>query len=325
MSWHFSRALVEEFLEANSSAGEQSTPSSSNNTHGMCWSPGKTMDASSRSRSGMMYEPLTESRGEELLTWFLEVFRARTYPAPEKAPESQESAVDSGRSLPGSLAKLDRVTSSWKTAQCLLDGDLEPFSGTWPRWGTMRNGECWERLTPERRTSGIESGSFPTPTVNGNYNRNGLSPSSGDGLATYVRMWPSQTAQSNDKTPRLTDAMLAWEGKSRPKTGAKVQARLQDAAAYWPTPTKSCSKGSGPTMIRKNGKRRGDRLDYATERMADGTPIGGKLNPTWVEWLMGWPLGWTDCAASATDKFRRWLDSHGIHSSPHPDKPQTGE
>lgn len=22
--------------------------------------------------------------------------------------------------------------------------------------------------------------------------------------------------------------------------------------------------------------------------------IGGKLNPTWVEWLMGFPIGWTD-------------------------------
>ena len=25
---------------------------------------------------------------------------------------------------------------------------------------------------------------------------------------------------------------------------------------------------------------------------------GGQLNPTWVEWLMGFPLGWTDLNAS---------------------------
>jgi hypothetical protein len=31
---------------------------------------------------------------------------------------------------------------------------------------------------------------------------------------------------------------------------------------------------------------------------------GGKLNPTWVEWLMGWPIGWTDCEPLATDKCR---------------------
>ena len=29
---------------------------------------------------------------------------------------------------------------------------------------------------------------------------------------------------------------------------------------------------------------------------------GGKLNPTWVEWLMGWPLGWTDLKPLVTDK-----------------------
>jgi hypothetical protein len=44
----------------------------------------------------------------------------------------------------------------------------------------------------------------------------------------------------------------------------------------------------------------------------DGKPVGGKLNPTWVEWLMGWPLGWTDCDASATVRFQQWLHWHGV-------------
>lgn len=25
----------------------------------------------------------------------------------------------------------------------------------------------------------------------------------------------------------------------------------------------------------------------------------GKLNPDWVEWLMGWPIGWTDTTGEA--------------------------
>lgn len=33
--------------------------------------------------------------------------------------------------------------------------------------------------------------------------------------------------------------------------------------------------------------------------------IGGPLNPPWVEWLMGFPLGWTDCADSATPSSRK--------------------
>jgi len=36
-----------------------------------------------------------------------------------------------------------------------------------------------------------------------------------------------------------------------------------------------------------------------SERRTDG-----RLNPMWVEWLMGWPLGWTDLKPLATDKFQ---------------------
>ena len=38
---------------------------------------------------------------------------------------------------------------------------------------------------------------------------------------------------------------------------------------------------------------------------------GGALNPMWVEWLMGWPIGWTDLKPLGTDKFQQWLRSHG--------------
>ena len=39
--------------------------------------------------------------------------------------------------------------------------------------------------------------------------------------------------------------------------------------------------------------------------------IGGQLNPDWVEWLMGWPVGWTALEPLAMDKFREWLEKHG--------------
>jgi hypothetical protein len=42
-------------------------------------------------------------------------------------------------------------------------------------------------------------------------------------------------------------------------------------------------------------------------------PAGGKLNPTWVEWLMGWPLGWTDLKPLEMDKFQQWQQQHGIY------------
>jgi hypothetical protein len=38
------------------------------------------------------------------------------------------------------------------------------------------------------------------------------------------------------------------------------------------------------------------------EARSMGAENGGKLNPDWVEWLMGWPLGWTDLKPLEMDK-----------------------
>jgi hypothetical protein len=56
-----------------------------------------------------------------------------------------------------------------------------------------------------------------------------------------------------------------------------------------------------------------------SERLAQGRQVllshqlqvGGILNPPWVEWLMGWPLGWTDLKPLETAKFREWQQQHG--------------
>lgn len=40
----------------------------------------------------------------------------------------------------------------------------------------------------------------------------------------------------------------------------------------------------------------------AEERRSMAAGNGGQLNPMWVEWLMGFPLGWTDLNASETPK-----------------------
>jgi hypothetical protein len=36
----------------------------------------------------------------------------------------------------------------------------------------------------------------------------------------------------------------------------------------------------------------------------------GYLSPMWTEWLMGWPIGWTDLKPLETDKFQQWQHSH---------------
>jgi len=39
----------------------------------------------------------------------------------------------------------------------------------------------------------------------------------------------------------------------------------------------------------------------------------GKLNPSWIEWLMGWPIGQSDFTPLAMESFRQWQQLHGIY------------
>lgn len=280
MSWHFSQALVAAYSAANSLDGEPSVPSKSTPTPLAYLCSDRMTAFSTRSLSGMIFVPLTADLGADVLTWFLAGFPAKTSVQRAKALELEESEAAFGLKCEGSFARYDPASSSWKTHQCLLLGGLELFSETWPRWGLMRDGECWERSTLAPPTSGNESGLWLTPRV--------------------VEI---------DETPEKFRQRMNSKRQNDRKNG--FGNLTMQVKATFPTPTRSDHKGSGPTMMRKDGKLRGDRLDYALERNLDGTSTGGQLNPPWVEWLMGWPLGWTDLKPLGTDKFQQWLNSHG--------------
>jgi len=80
MSWLFSQALVEEYLEATSLDGELSAPLNGNPIPQAYCAPDKMTKFSRLSRFGMTYKPLTATRGEELLTLYLADFHAKTSP-----------------------------------------------------------------------------------------------------------------------------------------------------------------------------------------------------------------------------------------------------
>ena len=73
----------------------------------------------------------------------------------------------------------------------------------------------------------------------------------------------------------------------------------------------------GPTPTVQDSKNNGGPSQHKRKTKPLNAAIGGKLNPTWVEWLMGWPIGHTDCEPLETDKFLRWLRSHGVRSEAH--------
>lgn len=226
------------------------------------------------SQSGMMCEPLTESRGGELQTLCAVDSPARTSVVPEVEKESKEKSPAFGEKWHGLLARYDRDMHSLRTVQCSLFEDLTECYVILPRWGILRDGGLWEQPTWGRLTNEIESGLWPTPSAN--------------------KQTRSGKLVNADGTP--------WDGISKPhsaKTGKPVQTALLDKVTMWPTPTAQDAKNNGaPSQLERNTKPL-------------NAEVGGPLNPPWVEWLMGWPLGWTDCAALAMDKFLLWRQAHG--------------
>jgi hypothetical protein len=176
MSWLYSAALVAEYLGENFLDGEQSAPLNGKPTQQAYCAPDKMMDFLKVSRFGMTFKPLTESLGEELLMSFRADFPVRTLVPQEKAQELTEKHQECGEKWQGSFTKWSQDSCSWKTHQCSLVGDLDEFSETWPQWGLMRDGECWEQLTLEQSIKGIAFGlslnyltpppkNWPTPTA----------------------------------------------------------------------------------------------------------------------------------------------------------------
>jgi DNA-cytosine methyltransferase len=66
-----------------------------------------------------------------------------------------------------------------------------------------------------------------------------------------------------------------------------------------------------------SGRQGGENLRTAVaNRPAPGLRVSGQLNPTWVEWLMGFPSGWTECEPSATPSSRKSPKSSASASLP---------
>jgi DNA (cytosine-5)-methyltransferase 1 len=296
MSWLYSRVLVEEYLEDTSLDGEQSVQSNGNNIQLAYCAQDKMMGFSRLSRFGMTFKPLTESRGEELLMSYLAGFHAKTSQPQEKELELKESGQECGEKWRGSFVKYDPDTSLWKTHQCSLLGDLEQFSETWPQWGLMRNGECWEQRTLEQTIRGTESGFVPngvdyfhTP------NTTGLDGGSNSRKALKKRQenWPTPDANCGQRGTQPN-----WTPKR--KSGQPAQYTINQAVRdRFPTPTAH------------NAKECASPSEYNRNQPTLATYAGGKLNPTWVEWLMGWPLAWTDLKLLEMDKSHCVQLPHG--------------
>ena len=277
MSWHYLQGQEVESWEGDCLDGAPSALSRLIPTPEASCLPDRQTDALTASRSGMMCALLMDTHGEVASMSSAVAFPVRISAPLEPEKGSRELGPVCGWKWRALSERYDLDLSLWKTQTCLFPEVLQWSSVILPKWGMMRGGECWERITSELPIRDTDSGlwptpvadgeggtslgyavrNWPTPTVHGNHNRKGASKNSGIGLATAVKMWSTLTCHDR-------------KGQSGAKRGRNAQ--------------------GGECLTQQ---------------------VGGTLSPMWVEWLMGWPVGWTDLEPLETDKFRQWLRSHG--------------
>ena len=297
--------------------------------------------------SGTALQPSTAARGVE--SW---ISSLAVSPVSRGAPQDdrQAPATSGGSGLTSHelFVKWNRDSSSWKTSQGYLLAGLDTFSETWPKCGSMRSGACYRRPSVVLRTDDGGCSSWPTPNVPNRgvetKQSKGARPEAGGiDLQTTAMQWGTPRVTTNagighatdDPKSRLEDQaanLWATPAARDNKSGQASQETLnknarplnEQATMLWSTPGKADADGEHLT---RSGDRSNEILlpgqakAFQCGPPAPTTPTDGqellpqtrRLNPRFVEWLMGWPHGWTDFAPVAMESYlsrQRWLLSY---------------
>jgi len=288
--------------------------------------------------SGRTSAPSTLELCAALSEWFAAAVPVKTSPLPANEPGLTEGEAASFFTSSASLRSASPASSSGKTSAAQLQLFPESSAPSSPS-ATEALPPAFVLLTWERPTDDSASSFWPTATLCGNNNRKGLSPTSGDGLATAARTWGAPRASDGERggpgqtlkgKPALSAQAASWptpdasvstgynQGGANGRTGPKRPA-LAALAKMWPTPAARDYKGAnGPEHLAKT-RGHHDQLPNAVVlsglqaplTSTDGAPTSQqegrlRLSPDFVEALMGWPaghsipFGLTDCDCSAT-------------------------
>lgn len=221
------------------------------------------------------------------------------------------------------------------------------FSDRWPKSGSLASGTCSARPRSGHPISASVSSFWPTATAMDAHSSGASSyPTTGKHHAgttltdAAVRMWPTpdaMVAQDGEEPESWLARRETLKAKGYNGNGAGLP--LAMAAQMWPTPQTDSFRSRGGERRDEAGLDRQARSwampsaqmwrsenpdqspDHSPplSRQVLRTPTPGapsspagptsrrRLNPLFVEWLMGWPTGWTACEPLGTEWSRWWL------------------
>lgn len=293
-------------------------------------------------RSGATSSPSTPSPGADS-SMYSQPDSPASPGQPPASRKARRTTVGSGRESLTIFAMLDRATCSWKTSQASLFPELDTFSRTWPRWGMMRYGACSPASNWEPAINATESSSWPTALSN---NAKGKSGGDYQDLCASAKGWPTPVACSSggNKSLKLTGQVKQlWPTATASRGGGRYgngNLKLDGAAALWSTPCaqeNDRKNSTGPWMqlsrqvkpwptptaidAEKTYDDRGSLGTVSHGHLAQRDPGSvspgnyGQLNPRFVQWLMGFPEGWTQIEESVCElwetqcrhQLQQWL------------------
>ncbi len=222
---------------------------------------------------------------EELRTSSQVASPVNRFPTQESDLE-QTIPATCGPQLSSAFASFDPATRCWRMSQGWLLADISgPSWETWPKAGYVLNGEFYPQPNWERRISEIGSGLLHSPTA---YDAND------------VKRTPEGWAKRAAFRQSIGRDHIAPAGLSEQIWLQENNVPLK--ISMWRTPSASVIEPKS-NVVKLTGRTPQD------PQVGLADQVGGQLNPDWVEWLMGWPIGWTSLEPLPADNFSQWLDA----------------
>jgi hypothetical protein len=288
------------------------------------WKAGNLM----RLRSGLIS---SNSLGESFADWWTSSLAATraSHSQPLESDSEEKTRDTSGRLSQAAFDFFSLESASLRTLTGTLPKGSITSCLTWEDWVIEQRGEFSARLSAARLISGSESLSWPTATTTeakSDTRQDRAARGKQVMLCHAVRQWPTPTA-NEDK-----DQNASWETLAKLDKGGRILRRIATLATGPAAPASRSSDGSRQeswatpscmdtlparsaqalTRAKEKGgckNLREEVVQWATPEAKNqvgyqvgtdgtkwprlGSQVSGKLNPRWVETLMGLPVGWT--------------------------------
>jgi DNA (cytosine-5)-methyltransferase 1 len=166
--------------------------------------------------------------------------------------------------------------------------------------------ENWQKRAKEKKKQGINLHfalrhhvqMYPTPTQDSASERTKKYSQGGMPLPMAVKMFPTPTAGCVEGGEQSSRVEMTEKGgfilRKKNKPENTFGAKLSDAMLYlekmYPTPVARDHKDAGYNITWKES--RDQKSSLPRQVLKDNKP-GGRLNPNFVEFLMGYPMNWT--------------------------------